>query len=63
MSDLDKDRLREVFGREFTDGELQYYGARLSRQLNGLERLRAWEPELGLTEPATVTRIVKAEAE
>ena len=62
MSDLDKGRLREFFGRDFTDSDLRYYGARLSRQLNGLERLRAWEPELGLTEPATVTRIVKADS-
>jgi hypothetical protein len=62
MSNLDKGRLREFFGRDFTDSDLQYYGARLSRQLNGLERLRAWEPELSLTEPATVTRIVKADS-
>jgi hypothetical protein len=60
MSDLDKDRLLAFFGREFTDDDLAYYGARLSRQLTGLERVKAWEPELGLTEPATVTRIVKA---
>lgn len=63
MAVLDKTRLRAFFGRDFTDAELGFYGARLSRQLNGLERLRAWEPELGLTEPATVTRIVKASGE
>ena len=60
MNDIDKHRLREFFGRDFTDGDLQFYGARLSRQLNGLERVRAWEVELGLIEPATVTRVVKA---
>ncbi|MDG2286909.1 MAG: hypothetical protein P8N43_15500 [Alphaproteobacteria bacterium] len=60
MSDIDAARLREFFGRDFSDTDLQFYGARLSRQLVALERLRAWEPELGLIEPATVTRIVKA---
>jgi len=59
MSDIDRKRLREFFGREFSDADIEFYGARLMRQLDGLERLRAWEPELGLTEPAIVTRIVR----
>ncbi len=60
MSDIDKDRLQEFFGRDFSDDDLEYFGARLTRQLNALERLRAWEPELGLIEPATVLCVVKA---
>ncbi|MDP6343714.1 MAG: hypothetical protein QF578_24990 [Alphaproteobacteria bacterium] len=59
MSDIDKARLSEFFGREFSDGEIEAYGARLARQLTGLERLRQWEPELGLIEPAVVTRILR----
>ncbi len=46
MNDTDKDRLREFFGRDFSDDDLQHYGPRLKRQLAALERLRAWEPEL-----------------
>ena len=60
MSDIDKDQLREFFERDFSDEDLEFYGARLSRQLNALKRLRAWESELGLIEPATVPRVTKA---
>lgn len=59
MSEIDKNRLREFFGREFSDDDLAYFGARLIRQLSALERLRAWEPELGLVEPATVPRVAE----
>lgn len=61
MSDLDKDRLQEFFGRDFSDKDLEFFGSRLTRQLNALERLRAWEAELGLIEPATVPRVMKAD--
>lgn len=57
MNDIDKERLRELFGRDFTDKELEYLGPRLARQRIALERLRAWEPELGLIEPATLPRV------
>ena len=60
MNDDDKNRLRKHFGHDFSNADLQDYGARLKRQLNALERLRAWEPELGLIEPATVSRLMKA---
>ncbi|MEM7408232.1 MAG: hypothetical protein AAF458_23285 [Pseudomonadota bacterium] len=54
---VDKTRLEEVFGRKFSDEELVHFGSRLRRQLDGLETIRAWEPHLDLTEPATVTRL------
>lgn len=57
MSDADRDRLREFYGHDISDKDLEYFGARLARQLNALERLRAWQPELDLTEPATVPNI------
>jgi hypothetical protein len=61
MSELDKERIRKVFGRDFSDSELEYFGSRLVRLLNAIERLQAWEPELGLIEPATVPRVIKTE--
>lgn len=64
MSEMDLQALREAclqtFGREFSDEELDYYGSRLQRQLQALERLRAWEAKLGLTEPATVSTLFGA---
>ena len=48
---------RETFGRAFSDEELEYYGPRLRRQLNAIERLRDLEADLGLTEPATVSAL------
>ncbi len=61
MSSAEQDELRaacrEMYGREFDDSELEYYGARLQRQLRALERLRVWEPKLGLVEPATVSSL------
>ena len=41
MSEINTDRLRDFFGREFSDNDLELYGARLVRQLNALERVRA----------------------
>jgi len=53
-----KARIEAAYGRQFSDEEVEHYGARLQRQVNALERLRVWESELGLIEPATVSRIM-----
>ncbi len=63
MNSIDKNQIHQFFGREFSDDELEFYGARLTRQMQALERLRAWEPELGSIEPATVTRMLRASEE
>jgi hypothetical protein len=57
MNEDDKHRLQEHFGRAFSDADLAFYGSRLVRQLNALERLRAWESELGMIEPTPVFRV------
>ena len=54
LDDLRKD-LREAFGRDFSEKELEIYGDRFRRQLLQIRRLEAWEDRLGLTEPATVS--------
>ena len=54
LDDLRQD-LREAFGRDFSEKELEIYGDRFRRQLIQIRRLEAWEDRLGLTEPATVS--------
>lgn len=64
MSDAETQALlqtcRETFGREFTEAELQFFGARLKRQVAALERLRELESGLGLTEPAVVSALFRS---
>ena len=59
MNDQSRDELRrelrEVFGCDFSEQELEIYGDRLRRQLLQIRRLEAWEEQLGLVEPATVS--------
>lgn len=57
LDDLGKD-LREAFGRDFSEKELEIYGDRFRRQLLQIRRLEAWEDKLGLTEPATVSALL-----
>ena len=61
MTELNRDRIREVFGQDFSDDDLEFFGSRLARLLSAVERLQAWEPELGLIEPATVPRVATSD--
>ena len=61
MVDTDRKRFREFFGRDLSDDEQERLGPILTRQLDALERLRAWEPELHLIEPATIPRTAKTD--
>ncbi len=59
MSESETERLREVFGEHLSQADIENYGPRLRRQLAAIDRLRAWEGELGGIEPAVVPRLVR----
>ncbi len=61
MSESETERLRAYFGHDLSEDDIENYGPRLRRQLAAIERLRAWEGELGGIEPAVVPCLLRGD--